>query len=123
MVEVPGIEHPVFGWLLVDLRFEEWRQACFVPREVVVDTDGNERPLLLGTQLREGESIVPASYRDHEHCDVCWFKFLPIEYQNPAVPGWVDIEAVQWLCDRCHTALKLWWESNPFPAHWRQFSG
>lgn len=121
MVEVPGIEHPVFGWLLVDLRFEKWRQACFVPTDMVRGTDGYPKPLRQGYQLQADESILVGW--EHTHCRVCHFSFPGIEHPNPAVSGWTDDRAGYWLCDQCHAGLTAWWAANPMPGDWRPYAG
>jgi hypothetical protein len=72
---------------------------------------------LRGATLRWAEYVAPSEVWDHDHCAMCWQKFMEEKLPGVEQAGYVTDtpNEVQWVCQRCLDDLgeEMGWQVEP----------
>lgn len=76
-----------------------------------------DREFLRGAKLHEEEYLAPSEGWDHDHCAMCWQKFMEEEQPGVEQVGYVTYTDGEkwWICRRCFEELgeEMEWREEP----------
>jgi hypothetical protein len=72
---------------------------------------------LRGATLAWEEYLAPSETWDHDHCAMCWQKFMEVDWPGVEHAGYVAYTPgeVWWICQRCFEDLheEMGWQVEP----------
>jgi hypothetical protein len=75
-----------------------YRKANWKPRDALLTKDKRKATIYKGQEYDKNEYDLVKDYWDHDHCEICNWKFIKIN-PNEIIEGYFN--GYNWICNEC----------------------